>query len=58
MSYAATDGEADVKYPCPPPIVVYSHLRWNWVYQRPQHIVSRLAQPRRVLFVEEPSEVG
>ena len=36
------------------PIVVYSHLRWNFVYQRPQHVLSRLARRRRVLFVEEP----
>jgi UDP-galactopyranose mutase len=36
------------------PIVVYSHLRWNFVYQRPQHVLSRLARHRRVVFVEEP----
>jgi len=38
----------------PPAIVVLSHLRWNWVYQRPQHLLSRLARDRRVLFIEEP----
>jgi glycosyltransferase involved in cell wall biosynthesis len=36
------------------PIVVYSHLRWNFVFQRPQHVVSRLARKHRVLFIEEP----
>src|SRR5947209_10002761 len=36
------------------PLVVLSHLRWNFVYQRPQHLLSRLAANRRVLFVEEP----
>jgi UDP-galactopyranose mutase len=36
------------------PIVVFSHLRWNFVYQRPQHLLSRKATKRRVLFVEEP----
>ena len=25
------------------PIVVFSHLRWDFVYQRPQHLLSRLA---------------
>src|SRR5689334_1920909 len=35
-------------------IVVLSHLRWDFVYQRPQHVLSRLAKRRRVLFVEEP----
>ena len=36
-------------------IVVFSHLRWNFVYQRPQHLLSRLARGRRVLFIEEPA---
>jgi UDP-galactopyranose mutase len=36
------------------PIVVFSHLRWNFVFQRPQQILSRLAAHRRVLYVEEP----
>ena len=35
-------------------LVVFSHLRWNFVYQRPQHLMSRLAQRWRVIFVEEP----
>jgi UDP-galactopyranose mutase len=37
-----------------PALVVFSHLRWNFVYQRPQHLLSRLAARRRVLFIEEP----
>jgi len=37
-----------------PALVVFSHLRWNFVYQRPQHLISRLAHSRRVLFIEEP----
>jgi UDP-galactopyranose mutase len=37
------------------PIVVFSHLRWDFVYQRPQHLISRLAAGgRQVVFVEEP----
>src|SRR5262245_25674530 len=35
-------------------LVVFSHLRWNFVYQRPQHLLSRLAKRRRVCFIEEP----
>ena len=35
-------------------LIVFSHLRWNFVYQRPQHLLSRLAKTRRVFFVEEP----
>ena len=38
----------------PPALVVFSHLRWNFVFQRPQHLMSRLATRRPVLFVEEP----
>ena len=30
------------------------HLRWDFVYQRPQHLLSRLAAGRRVIFIEEP----
>lgn len=35
-------------------LVVFSHLRWNFVYQRPQHLIARLARSHRVVFVEEP----
>lgn len=37
-----------------PHLIVFSHLRWNFVYQRPQHLLSRLAKHYQVLFVEEP----
>ncbi|MFL6211589.1 MAG: glycosyltransferase family 1 protein [Pyrinomonadaceae bacterium] len=35
-------------------LVVLSHLRWDFVYQRPQHLLSRCAKQRRVFFIEEP----
>lgn len=35
-------------------LVCLSHLRWNFVYQRPQHLLSRFAKTRRVFFFEEP----
>ena len=35
-------------------LIVFSHLRWDFVYQRPQQLLSRLAQRLPVLFVEEP----
>lgn len=38
----------------PPDLVCLSHLRWNFVYQRPQHLMTRCAKERRVFFVEEP----
>jgi glycosyltransferase involved in cell wall biosynthesis len=37
-------------------LIVFSHLRWTWVWQRPQHLVSRLAPGRKVWFVEEPMQ--
>jgi UDP-galactopyranose mutase len=37
-----------------PDVVCLSHLRWNFVFQRPQHLMVRFARNRRVFFVEEP----
>jgi UDP-galactopyranose mutase len=37
-----------------PAIIVFSHLRWDFVLQRPQHLLSRLAKNYQILFVEEP----
>lgn len=37
-----------------PAIIVFSHLRWDFVFQRPQHLLSRLAAHQRVYFIEEP----
>jgi glycosyltransferase involved in cell wall biosynthesis len=36
------------------PIVVQSHLRWDFVWQRPQQLLSRFSERHRVLFIEEP----
>jgi UDP-galactopyranose mutase len=38
----------------PPDLVCFSHLRWDFVHQRPQHLLTRSARDRRVFFVEEP----
>ncbi|MDB5355181.1 MAG: glycosyl transferase group 1 [Phycisphaerales bacterium] len=35
-------------------IVVFSHLRWGFVWQRPQQFLSRFAKKHQVLFFEEP----
>ena len=37
-----------------PAIVCFSHLRWDFVYQRPQHLLSRFAKYSLLFFVEEP----
>lgn len=40
--------------PDAPDLVVLSHLRWDFVFQRPQHLMTRAARQRRTYFVEEP----
>ena len=35
-------------------LICLSHLRWNFVFQRPQHLLTRCAKERRVYYVEEP----
>src|SRR5438477_7575722 len=34
-------------------VICFSHLRWDFVYQRPQHLMSRFAREGRVFFIEE-----
>jgi glycosyltransferase involved in cell wall biosynthesis len=38
----------------PTDLIVFSHLRWVWVWQRPQHLVSRVGAGGKIWFVEEP----
>ena len=35
-------------------VIVFCHLRWDFVYQRPQQLLTRLAEHYKVLFIEEP----
>ena len=35
-------------------LICFCHLRWNFVFQRPQHLLTRFARHRRVFFIEEP----
>lgn len=50
----SVDYEAPVTAAKVPDLVCFSHLRWDFVYQRPQHLLTRCARDRRVFFVEEP----
>jgi len=36
-------------------LICFSHLRWDFVFQRPQHLLTRFAKDHRVFFIEEPS---
>jgi UDP-galactopyranose mutase len=39
-------------------LLCFSHLRWNFVFQRPQHLISRFAREMTVMYWEEPVEIG
>lgn len=49
-SLATNSGNVRGNYP----LIVHCHLRWDWVWQRPQQFLSRIAKRHRVLFVEGP----
>ena len=36
-----------------PDLVCFAHLHWDFVWQRPQHLLSRFAQYGRVFYVED-----
>lgn len=38
----------------PENIIVFSHLRWDFVYQRPQHLLTRFAADFKITLIEEP----
>lgn len=54
FSESATEHEASLTTSKKCDLVCFSHLRWDFVYQRPQHLLKRAARDRRVFFVEEP----
>jgi UDP-galactopyranose mutase len=48
------NGFDEVETRLPSTLICFSHLRWNFVYQRPQHLLSRFASRFNVYFIEEP----
>jgi hypothetical protein len=38
----------------PANLLCFSHLRWDFVYQRPQHLMTRFSEYSKVYFLEEP----
>ena len=52
--------EAEPSAPDPEPttLLCFSHLRWNFVFQRPQHLMSRFAKDMDVIYWEEPIAIG
>ena len=51
--------EAEHSAPDPEPttLICFSHLRWNFVFQRPQHLMSRFAREMNVIYWEEPMDI-
>ena len=39
-------------------LICFSHLRWNFVFQRPQHLMGRFSRGMDVIFFEEPIEIA
>jgi glycosyltransferase involved in cell wall biosynthesis len=35
-------------------LMCFSHLRWNFVFQRPQHLLTRASKAHKVMYFEEP----
>jgi len=41
----------------PTTLICFSHLRWNFVFQRPQHLMCRFAREMNVIYWEEPIDI-
>ena len=52
------EAEPSADDPKVPTLICFSHLRWNFVFQRPQHLMSRFARDMAVIFWEEPLEIA
>ncbi len=54
MPFTTTIKQAQEVNPTHPVLLVFSHLRWLFVTQRPQHLLRRAARTRTVFYWEEP----
>jgi glycosyltransferase involved in cell wall biosynthesis len=45
---------ADTPHEAIPLLLCLSHLRWNFVFQRPQQLLTRAAESHRIVYFEEP----
>ena len=50
--------EPSAPVPQPTTLICFSHLRWDFVFQRPQHLMSRFAREMTVIYWEEPVDIG
>ena len=49
-----TDDIKSINRGFPQTMICFSHLRWDFVYQRPQHILTRLSKTMKIFYIEEP----
>lgn len=54
MQSQLTSGTSSFYKRLPKNIICFSHLRWDFVFQRPQHLMTRLAKHFNIYYVEEP----
>lgn len=54
LANASSSGPATPVSTSDETLICFSHLRWNFVFQRPQHLMSRFVRDRRVIYWEEP----
>jgi glycosyltransferase involved in cell wall biosynthesis len=53
-----SEAEPSAMDPQPKNLICFSHLRWNFVFQRPQHLMSRFARDMHVIYWEEPVDIA
>lgn len=54
----ASEAEPWAPNPQATTLICFSHLRWNFVFQRPQHLMCRFSREMNVIYWEEPVDVG
>ncbi len=54
----ASEAEPSAPDPQRTTLICFSHLRWNFVFQRPQHLMCRFARKMNVIYWEEPVDIG
>src|SRR5437763_1261424 len=61
LTRVAVPVESEAERAAPDPLrttlICFSHLRWNFVFQRPQHLMCRFARDMAVIYWEEPIEI-
>ena len=56
--FSGTIGASEALRADAPVLICFSHLNWAFVFQRPQHLMSRFAKTHQVIFWEEPQYVA